>query len=158
MPHDDTGRGSWKRDGERRDGPPRSRLDTTGIDLRPGSNGALPADLFDTVARRVAEAVNPEDSRSQANKPAQIRQFYDELVMWEEKARQQRERFVEYLPFIRMLNAKAAYAEGRKHVDGNFADFISHCVGQVDSYETLRNFKLFFEAFLGFYKLVGPKG
>ena len=48
-----------------------------------------------------------------------------------------------------MLNAKAAYAQGRQHVDANFVALIARCLGQVDSPETLRNFKLFFEAFLG---------
>ena len=33
---------------------------------------------------------------------------------------------------------------------------ISYCLSQVDSPQTLHNFKLFFEAFLGFYKLHGP--
>jgi CRISPR-associated protein Csm2 len=140
-----------------RDARSRASLDTNGIDLRPDENGRLRPELFDKTAQAAARAV-AGDKRNQANKPSQLRQFYDELVMWEEKARQERERFAEFLPFIRMLNAKAAYAEGRKNVDGNFVDLIAHCLGQVDSYETLRNFKLFFEAFLGFYKLERPSG
>jgi len=79
-------------------------------------------------------------------------------VMWEEKARADKDRFAEYLPFIRMLNAKAAYAKGRKHVDENFVAFVSCCVGQVDDYDSLRIFKIFFEAFLGFYKQERPTG
>jgi len=162
MPNGHRGQGQGYRHGRGDDARPQQQrsfatLDTSDIDLRPGANGALKADLFDTVARAVAESI-AGDGRSQANKPAQLRQFYDELVMWEEKSRQHPDRFAEYLPFIRMLNAKAAYAEGRRNVDSNFASLIGHCIGQVDSYETLRNFKLFFEAFLGFYKLVGPKG
>ena len=43
-------------------------------------------------------------------------------------------------------------------MDRNFVELIGHCVGQVDTYETLRNFKFFFEAFLGFYKLERPSG
>jgi len=109
------------------------------------------------VARRAAKEV-AGDARNQKNKPSQLRQFYDELVMWEEKVRRDESRFREYLPFIRMLNAKAAYAEGRKHVDSNFVDFMHHCLGQVDDVQGLRNFKLFFEAFLGFYKVERPSG
>jgi CRISPR-associated protein Csm2 len=141
--------------GRRDDGPRGPSLDTSGIELRPGANGALGADLFDAVAKRTAEVIALDKYR---NKPSQIRQFYDEIVMWEEKVRQSRERFGEYLPFIRMLNAKAAYAEGRKHVDQNFVELIAHCMKQVDGPDTLRNFKLFFEAFLGFYKLERPSG
>jgi len=158
MPYENRrqGQGRPRPGGDRRDPPPRARLDTTSIDLRPRENGALDPDLFDTVAHDAAKVIGSND---RGNKPAQIRQFYDELVMWEEKVRQSREeRFQEFLPFIRMLNAKAAYAQGRGHVDDNFTALIARCLEQVDSAKTLRNFKLFFEAFLGFYKLEGPKG
>jgi CRISPR-associated protein Csm2 len=155
MPYDSRRPGGPRQGGDREYSPQPPRLDTSGIDLRPGQNGALNADLFNTLAHNAAKTIGAND---RGNKPAQIRQFYDELVMWEEKARRNPERFAEYLPFIRMLNAKAAYAQGRGHVDANFVEMIGHCIGQVDRYETLRNFKLFFEAFLGFYKLVGPKG
>ena len=131
-------------------------LDTTGIDLAPAAGKALNPDLFDGIARRVAQAIANADRY--ANKPAQIRQFYDELVMWEERARQNPDRFADYLPFIRMLNAKAAYAEGRKHVDKTFVALMAHGLKQVENPTTLRNFKLFFEAFLGFYKAERPSG
>ncbi len=60
--------------------------------------------------------------------------------------------------FIRMLNAKAAYAEGRKHVDKSFVDLMAHGLKQVTDPAALRHFKLFFEAFLGFYKAERPSG
>ncbi|WP_006747380.1 type III-A CRISPR-associated protein Csm2 [Thioalkalivibrio paradoxus] len=136
---------------------PFERLDTSRIQLSPPEGGHLPPDLFDDVARRAAQQV-AGDRKNQKNKPTQLRQFYDELVMWEEKVRRDEDRFHEYLPFIRMLNAKAAYAEGRKHVDRNFVDLMHHCLGQVTSPSVLRNFKLFFEAFMGFYKVERPSG
>jgi len=142
-------------DDDRRDRAAQAQLDTSGIVLHGGENGALDPALFDTVAHEAAKGIG---SNKWGNKPAQIRQFYDELVMWEERVRQDPGRFQEFLPFIRMLNAKAAYAQGRQHVDQNFVALIARCLAQVDSPETLRNFKLFFEAFLGFYKLEGPKG
>jgi len=133
------------------------RIDTSRIQLKAGDEDHLPADLFDEVARHAAKQV-AGDARNQKNKPSQLRQFYDELVMWEEKVQRDESRFREYLPFIRMLNAKAAYAEGRKHVDQNFVDLMHHCLGQVDDAQALRNFKLFFEAFMGFYKVERPSG
>ena len=155
------GRGNERRGhqggrGGRDERPRRPALDTTGIDLRPGDAGVLDPDIFDGIAQRTARAVS--DADRYRNKPTQLRQFYDELVMWEEKARQAPERFGEYLPFIRMLNAKAAYAEGRRHVDRTFTDLMAHCLGQVDDLPALHNFKLFFEAFLGFYKSERPSG
>ena len=134
---------------------PSERLNTSEIDLKAPEGGHLRPSLFDTVASDAAKVVARGDRR---NKPTQLRQFYDEVVMWEEKVRKDESRFAEYLPFIRMLNAKAAYAEGRKHVDANFVDLIYHCLQQVDSAEVLRNFKLFFEAFMGFYKRERPSG
>ena len=131
------------------------RIDTSRTQLKAGNGDHLPADLFDEVARRAARQVSGDD-RNQKNKPSQLRQFYDELVMWEEKVQRDESRFREYLPFIRMLNAKAAYAEGRKHIDQNFVDLMHHCLGQVDDAQALRHFKLFFEAFMGFYKVERP--
>lgn len=130
-------------------------IDLGGVRLKAVDGKPLEPDLFDGIAKRVAEVI-AEDQYPP--KPTQIRQFYDELVMWEERARQSPEKLPELLPFIRMMNAKAAYAQGRKHVTANFVAMISHCVKQVDDPQSLRHFKLFFEAFLGFYKLVGPKG
>jgi len=130
------------------------RIDTSRIQLKAGNGDHLPADLFDEVARHAAKRV-ASGVKNQKNKPSQLRQFYDELVMWEEKIQRDESRFREYLPFIRMLNAKAAYAEGRNHVDRDFVDLIYHCLGQVDDAQTLRHFKLFFEAFMGFYKVAG---
>jgi CRISPR-associated protein Csm2 len=139
----------------RRDNEVEVSLDTSQIILNKQGDKPLNPELFDTVAQKVAKTIGKS---KRGNKPSQIRQFYDELVMWEEKVRQSPDKFDEFLPFIRMLNAKAAYAQGRNNVDSNFTSLISHCLGQVDSAETLHNFKLFFEAFLGFFKMEKPKG
>lgn len=113
--------------------------------------GQIHPDLFDKTASTVAKIV--ADCGREKNKSTQLRRFYDELVMWEEKVRQSPEKFDEYLPFIRMLKAKAAYAEGRKLVDGAFVDLLEQTINQIDGVESLHTAKLFFEAFLGFYKL-----
>lgn len=147
------------RHGQGRGGPDHqsrgASIELGAIVLKPPEGGHLDPELFDRTARAVADKI-AENQRG--NKPAQIRQFYEELVMWEERARMNPQSFDEFLPFMRMLNAKAAYAEGRQNVDANFKALMAHCLGQVDDPASLRNFKLFFEAFLGFYKLVGPKG
>jgi len=113
----------------------------------------LNAELFNAVAHQAAQAIAKNSS---ANKPSQIRKFYDELCMWETKISQEPEKFDDYLPFILMLNAKLAYANGRKLVDANFVKLISDCLKQVKDQNTLRICKLFFEAFLGFYKELRP--
>ncbi|MBK7543156.1 MAG: type III-A CRISPR-associated protein Csm2 [Candidatus Competibacteraceae bacterium] len=117
----------------------------------------LDAELFNKVAQQTAKTIAENGG---FNKPSQIRKFYDELCLWEAKvnqvAAQADARFNECWPFILMLNAKAAYAKGRKLVDDNFVKLVSHSLNQVKSPRTLRLCKLFFEAFLGFYKELRP--
>ncbi len=113
----------------------------------------LHPELFNTVARQAAEVV--AENRS-FNKPSQVRKFYDELCMWESKVSLEPAKFADYLPFILMLNAKLAYAKGRKLVDERFTKLIGDGLKQVKDPETLRICKLFFEAFLGFYKELRP--
>lgn len=123
-------------------------IDTTRIVFDP-----LSADLFNSIAKRAAETIA---GNRNANKPSQIRKFYDELSLWDTKTNLEPARFSDYLPFILMLNAKAAYAKGRRLVDANFVKLIEDCLRQVKDSEKLRLCKLFFEAFLGFYKELRP--
>lgn len=114
----------------------------------------IASDLFDNVAREAAVKIAKNKN---SNKPTQLRRFYDEIVMWENKASLNPNKFPEYLPFIRMINAKAAYARGRKLVDDNYVKLIADCLKQVETVNDLRYFKLFMEAFMGFYKEERPK-
>lgn len=115
----------------------------------------LNPELFSEVARQMAKQVAHVDRY--ANKSTQLRRFYDELVLWENRATQQVEKFEEFLPFIRMINAKAAYAEGRRLVTRDFVQLMSHTLNQVNSPETMTHCKLFWEAFMGFYKQERPE-
>jgi CRISPR-associated protein Csm2 len=119
-------------------------------------NQPLEAQLFNSIAKQCAETVG---ANKKCNKPSQLRRFYDELLMWNAKIEQAptgetEARFAEYRPFILMLNAKAAYADGRGLVDSNFVRLLDHCLRQAEDARTLGYVKLFFEAFLGFYKEV----
>lgn len=124
-------------------------IDTSEIQL---SN--IHADLFDRTAKQTALTIA---ANRYCNKPMQLRRFYDEIAMWENKVNHCPDKFDEYLPFIRMMNAKAAYALGRKLVDENFVALISDGLNQVQDVKTLRHFKLFMEAFMGFYKEKRPR-
>jgi CRISPR-associated protein Csm2 len=149
------GRGETPRRGGEGRGRPHEHVPA--IDLRGIQFGdKLDPELFNSIARQAAETIGGPD-RYGKNKPTQLRRFYDELNMWTSKVEQSPQRFDEYLPFIRMLNAKAAYAEGRELVDQNFVKLFAHCLAQVQSDASLRHVKLFFEAFLGFYKEVRPR-
>lgn len=140
--------------------PPLPSLDTSNIKL-----DAISEELFNNIAKQAAKTIAANPSRM-VNKPTQLRRFYDEIVMWDNKAtfliakeedeQQRNEKFAEMLPFIKMINAKTAYAQGRRLVDKNFVDLISHSLSQVNDIQSMKHFKLFMEAFMGFYKVERP--
>lgn len=113
--------------------------------------------LFSDVAQEKAARVY-EGGDGRKNKSTQLRKFYDELVMWFDKVHMERtkearaSKYTELAPFIKMMNAKVAYARGRDHVDACFEQMFSHLIKQISDAETLKHAKLFMEAFMGFYK------
>lgn len=113
--------------------------------------------LFDTTAEEIARML----AQGGANKPTQIRRFYDDVSRFADRLRDRvadGENLRQALPFIRMINARVAYAAERKGsgqstlVNGDFKVFMRTCLAQVDSVETLQNFRLLFEAVIGFSK------
>ena len=108
----------------------------------------LPVDIFSTVAQEAAEHIQPQLNErgrtADTNKSTQLRKFYDELAMWHDKVFQAADRAGEY--------QKAAYAQGRGHVDKHFVDMFNRIIGEINSADSLKNAKLFFEAVLGFRK------
>lgn len=121
----------------------------------------IDAELFSSTAEDLAKLLNQERiaSRDKANKPTQIRKFYDEVLRFQGQiqANRQAEEFQKLLPYIKMMNAKAAYAMGRDLVSGTFKDFISQSVAQVSEPDDFDVFAGFFEAFMGFYKFYVEK-
>lgn len=111
--------------------------------------------LFDRDAEAIAGVLRP-DSRHKSNKSSQIRRFYDELLRYESMLRGADSAvFTQKLPLIRMINARAAYAAGRKSeggtlVDGNFTEFLRAMLDKVEDYPTLKNACTLFEAVIGF--------
>jgi CRISPR-associated protein Csm2 len=104
----------------------------------------------------MAKQVSP-GRRAQANKPTQLRRFFDELVMLQDKVGSDAERFNQQLPFIQMLKAKVAYAKGRDKVDGNFEALLRRVVDEIRDADRLKRARVFMEAFMAFYKVYGPK-
>lgn len=117
---------------------------------------SIKADLFDEIANQTAIVIADSGNK---NKSTQLRKYYDEFCMWDQKIEQDKSKYVEYLPLIKMLNAKVAYAKGRDLVDRNFVELIRICMKQLDEKDekTFKTCKLFFEAFMGFYKMHKPK-
>lgn len=114
----------------------------------------LNKDLFDKIADDCACKIS---KAKKGNKPTQLRRFYDELVMLEERASVSEKAYKDAEPFIYMIKSKVAYAKGRENVDDVFQTFIYNVIDQISDRETLKNAKLFMEAMMGFYKSYKPK-
>lgn len=105
-------------------------------------------DLFDTTAKAYAEKF----AENKGMTSHQLRKFYEEICRFcmEIKKGDDGE-LTKQLPFIRMLNARAAYAKTRGHVSDDFVGFTGKCLGQIEKAQHLHNFKLLFEAIIGFF-------
>jgi CRISPR-associated protein Csm2 len=111
--------------------------------------------LYSDVAEEMARGV-AGDNRAK-NKPTQLRRFYDELVSMQSKVGKDKEEFERQQPFIQMLKAKVAYAKGRDKVDDNFVKLLGRVVDQAIDAGTLKQARLFMEAFMAFYKVYVPR-
>ncbi len=115
----------------------------------------IPADLFDSAAKTIAEELNK--AKGKYNTTTQIRRFYDELIGWQQRIKgsndgERNAEFEKYKAFIRMMNAKVAYAKGRELVDANFEFWFNAANKATTTAKALDHFRLHFEAVLGFLK------
>jgi len=125
------------------------------IDLNYKTN----TELFNEVAKNYAKEIG------NGVKNTQIRKFYDYILEYDEKAKKLKtedEFKSDILPFIKMLNSKVAYASARssgggKLVNEAFVNMIKECISVIKEKKDLSNFKLFFEAVIGFHREVEVK-
>jgi CRISPR-associated protein Csm2 len=117
------------------------------------------AQLFNQTAEQVAivflrEQLNQKgrDDNKDKNNSTQLRRFYDEVVAFHSKIGDSDERFSREQAFLYMLNAKAAYAVGRELVSKDFAEWLKDCLKATVNARSMNNFKLHFEAVLGFIR------
>lgn len=118
----------------------------------------LDPELFSKTAKELAKKLAEDHKKSgeKENKRSQIRKFYDETVRLDMRTKSRPGEWVNIIPMVHMLTAKAAYALGRKLISKNFMSFIKESVNQIERPEDLNVFCNFFEAFMGFYRLHGP--
>ncbi|MCK9228429.1 MAG: type III-A CRISPR-associated protein Csm2 [Syntrophorhabdaceae bacterium] len=114
-------------------------------------------ELFSSRAEDLARKVFAEAS-STVNNHTQLRKFYDEVVRFGSIAKTDPGDFERTLPYLKMLNAKAAYAMGRKLISKSFKDFISESLGQVTDRYDFEAFAGLFESFMGYYKYYDKGG
>jgi len=104
--------------------------------------------LLDEVAKEWASKIERD------TKKTQVRNFYDKVLELEQNIK--KDGFDSVYPFIKMLNSKVAYGVSRNVVSGEFEKMFNICLEQIKpdnkGEQTFKNFKLFFEAVIGFYK------
>ncbi|OPY64954.1 MAG: hypothetical protein A4E57_03350 [Syntrophorhabdaceae bacterium PtaU1.Bin034] len=114
-------------------------------------------ELFSTFAEKLAQTIHSEGERGK-NKRTQLRKFYDEVVRFDGmlkglKQEEVNDEFQRILPYLKMLNAKAAYAMGRGLISSGFRDFIASSLSRINNRDDFQVFAGLFEAFMGFYRL-----
>jgi len=113
-------------------------------------NLTLTKKLLDSEAKNWAKRIYGDRKDPQTSK-TQIRAFYDKLLEYYNEVFLDKKEFDDVLPFIKMLKSKVAYAKGRKVVKGQFVNFMNDGIDAINSKEDLKNFKLLFEAVLGYF-------
>jgi len=126
------------------------------------TKGVINPKLFSDIAEQAADEIaksgqtpgrDGRPPRLDHNKRTQIRKFYDEVVRLNANTKGNPEDWDIILPFINMLIAKAAYANGRNTlVTDEFVHLLKDCIAQVHNPADLDVFANFFEAFMGFYR------
>lgn len=110
--------------------------------------------LFSETAMGWAEKIHDRGGKY-ANKRSQLRKFFDEVIRLNALTRSNPRDWDNILPYVNMLIAKVAYAQGRGKVTQEFVDLIKGCIDQVHEDRDLDVFANFFEAFIGFYRKYG---
>jgi CRISPR-associated protein Csm2 len=114
--------------------------------------------LFSQVAEDFARQMDQERERKRnCNNQSQLRKFFDEITRLNMAAKTSLQNWPNVLPLVHMLTAKAAYAHARDLVSEGFLDFIKNGVKQIERPEDLNVFTMFFESFIGFFKLYDEK-
>lgn len=125
------------------------------------SKGIVEPKLFSDFAEKTAEDIAKSGqtttregrTKLERNKRTQIRKFYDEVLRLNGIVKSNPRDWEVVLPYINMLIAKAAYANGRNTlVTDDFVKLLKDCVAQVEKPADLDVFANFFESFMGFYR------
>lgn len=118
--------------------------------------GLIEPTLFSDIAMSLADKIH-EEGQKKANKRSQLRNFFNETVRLNSLANNKSnpEKWEHVIPYVNMLIAKAAYAEGKGSVTKGFTKFIKDSVSEIKDSKDLNVFTNFFEAFMGFYRKYG---
>jgi CRISPR-associated protein Csm2 len=111
--------------------------------------------LFSVTAEQQAQAIGSEGNN--INKSTQLRRYFEEVVRLNTQAKAKGADMDLILPQVHMLVAKVVYAQGRRLVSSSFVEMMKSGINQINDKDDLQVFANFFESFIGFYKIHGPK-
>ena len=123
-------------------------------------------ELFNKTALKWAEIIfedreyiekekrgKPEKNlKKDPTKTTQMRKFYEQILSKYNEVKIDKKNFDEVLPFVKMINSKVEYAYSRELISKSFRKMMISSIEQIEDEKKLENFKLFFEAVIGFYK------
>lgn len=116
-------------------------------------NDAINPKLVDTFAKEWADRFYSEQNKKDSISAAQLRRFYGDVknleMRWQNSSDKEKA-FLDILPMIKLLKAKAAYAKQRKLVPESFRDWIWENVNLINKAKDFEAFLLYFEAVVGF--------
>jgi len=119
------------------------------------ANKKLEPTLFSVTAEQQAQTIGSEGNN--INKSTQLRRYFDEVVRLNTQAKAKGADMDLILPQVHMLVAKVVYAQGRKLVSFSFVEMMKSGINQINDKDDLQVFANFFESFIGFYRMHGPK-
>ena len=110
-------------------------------------------DLFCITAHEIARGFNlvGGGENGRLNTRTQMRGFYDEIVSWNDKIGIDETKYIDNEALLRMFLAKVAYSKGRGHITQEVQEFMNESFKQIKNAKTLDNFRLLFEAIMGYY-------
>ena len=130
-------------------------------------NKTIKEDLFDTVAKSVAESFKGKNKKGFdiGVTSTQLRRIFEEVKRFEQILLSSEEQWEKQLPYIKMIKSKVAYTVARaskqksdeKGVYKNLEVFISSCIDLIKKQEDYHIFVILFEAAYGFYYDLAPK-
>ncbi|MGC8502919.1 type III-A CRISPR-associated protein Csm2 [Desulfurella sp.] len=108
-------------------------------------------DLFSVTADKITESFSKEGGIT----GSQIRKFYDEVLRLRLKldsANDKEKKFVEILPYIKMLIPKVIYSKSRNNTNESFESFIKMNIENITKVKEFEVFCDLFEAVIAYTK------
>lgn len=104
----------------------------------------------ESLAKRLASEI---EGTKKKNSVTQVRKFYNQVKVVEQKAKGSQENFNAIKPHVRLLQAQAAYSVARGLLSEDFKEFFDVATEKIikEEQEGLNEFAKFFQAVYAYY-------